>query len=86
MAADDDWPEVVGNLRKARKSWAQLIRILVREGAKPRVSGIFQGGGTGSADFRIRDVGFDPPHGMGPGKLSTRGCKAENKETAKETG
>ena len=41
MAADVDWPEVVGNLRKARKSWAQLIRILVREGAKPRVSGIF---------------------------------------------
>ena len=34
-------PEVVGNFRKAQKSWGRLIRILVREGDSPRVSGMF---------------------------------------------
>ena len=38
--ADDDWPAVVGNLRKARKSWERLMRILGEEGAKPKVSGM----------------------------------------------
>ena len=28
--SDGDWTEVVGNLQKARKSWAQLLRILGR--------------------------------------------------------
>ena len=36
-----DWMVVVGNLIKARKSWARLTRILGQEGANPRVSGIF---------------------------------------------
>ena len=40
-AADNDWPVIVGNLKKSRKSWAQLTSILVREGANPRVSGMF---------------------------------------------
>ena len=40
-AADDNWPEVVENLCKARKIWARLARILGWEGASPRVSGIF---------------------------------------------
>ena len=38
---DDDWPVVVENLNKSRKSWALLTRILVWEGANPRVSGTF---------------------------------------------
>ena len=38
-AGDDDWPAVVGNLVKARKSWGRLSRILSREGADKRVSG-----------------------------------------------
>ena len=41
MAGEEDWPVVVGNLRKGRKSWAQLTRILAREGADMRVSGMF---------------------------------------------
>ena len=41
MAGDDYWPSVVGNLRKTRVSWAHMKRILVREGANPRISGIF---------------------------------------------
>ena len=40
-AGDDGWPEVAGNLRKARKSWIWMTRILSREGADPKVSGLF---------------------------------------------
>ena len=40
-AGDDDWPEVAGNLVKARKSWGWLSSILSREGADKRVSGNF---------------------------------------------
>ena len=40
-AVDDNWPEVVGNLVKARKSWGTLLRVLSREGADKRVSGNF---------------------------------------------
>ena len=38
---DDDWPAVVGNLAKARKSWGRLQGILSMEGATKRVSGNF---------------------------------------------
>ena len=31
-------PEVSGNLRKSRKSWTRMTRILGREGAYPRTS------------------------------------------------
>ena len=29
-ATDDDWPEVAGNIRKARVSWGRLVRVLRR--------------------------------------------------------
>ena len=48
--------------------------------------GFFQGGGTGGADFRVRDVGTESPHVKGPGKISTQGRKADNRETAKDMG
>ena len=35
---DDDWPAVVGNLGKERRSWGRLSRVLGREGADPKVS------------------------------------------------
>ena len=38
---DDDWPAVVGYLRKARQKWAQLASILGLEGAYSRTSGKF---------------------------------------------
>ena len=31
-AADDDWPEVVQNLLKARMEWHRMSRILIMEG------------------------------------------------------
>ena len=40
-AVDDNWPTVVGNLRKLQKSWARMARILGREGYIPRISGKF---------------------------------------------
>ena len=40
-AASDDWTVLVGNLRKARKIWEQMARIMGQEVANPRVSGIF---------------------------------------------
>ena len=36
----DDWLAVAGNLRKARKIWMQMVRILIREGADPKVLGL----------------------------------------------
>ena len=36
-----DWLAVVENLRKARKSWGRLSKILIREGADPKVLGNF---------------------------------------------
>ena len=40
-AKDDDFPVVVGNLRKARKSRGRLDRVLSREGADSKVSRAF---------------------------------------------
>ena len=40
-AGDNDWPAVAGNLVMAQKSWGRLTRILSREGADKRVSGMF---------------------------------------------
>ena len=41
MAGGDDWPAVVGKLKKARKSWGRLSWVFIREGADPKVSGNF---------------------------------------------
>ena len=38
---DDDWPEVAGNIQKARMIWERLARVLGREGADPKVSRSF---------------------------------------------
>ena len=38
---DDDWPSVVGNLRKAKQSWGRVSRVIIREGADPKVSQAF---------------------------------------------
>ena len=56
-ATDSDWPIVVANLRKARKKWARVSRILRREGVNARMSGKFQDGRPGSPPLRLRDVG-----------------------------
>ena len=40
-AGYDDWLAVLGNLRKAWKSWGRLSWVLGQEGADPKVSGDF---------------------------------------------
>ena len=40
-ANDSDWPALYHNLVKARQRWARATRILTRDGAQPRVSGMF---------------------------------------------
>ena len=40
-AGDDDWTAVSGNLQKAKKNWVRMLRILIREGADPKISGHF---------------------------------------------
>ena len=40
-ATDDDWPEVAGNIQKARVSWGHLAWVLGREGTYPKVSRSF---------------------------------------------
>ena len=62
---DDGWPPVVGNLCTARKSWGQLFRILIREGADPKVSGIVLGGEIGGVVVWGGDVGTNPIDGSG---------------------
>ena len=71
---------MVGNLRKTRKSWARLSRILGRESDNTRVSGNFQVGGTGDAYFWVREVGDNPPLGGVPGGVPTQGRKTDNWE------
>ena len=40
-SADDDCPVVIRNLTKARAVWRRILKILSREGVRPRVSGFF---------------------------------------------
>ena len=57
------------------------------EGFQPKgVRNVFQGGGTYGAAIQVVDMGADPPQVTVPGKLSTWGHKAYNRETFKETG
>ena len=59
----------------------------VTGGCQPKgIGDFFQGVGTGSADFRVRDMGAYPLHGTSPGNFSTWGCAADNGKTAKEIG
>ena len=67
MALDKDWTAAVGNRWKSRKIWEQLLKILGKEGAKPRVSGIlFKAVMQAVLIFRGIDVGDEPLHRMVP--------------------
>ena len=32
---DNNWPKVDGNIKKARRSWVRLVKVLGREGGRP---------------------------------------------------
>ena len=40
-ATEDDWSEGAGNIKKARRSWGWLAKVLGREGADHKVSRTF---------------------------------------------
>jgi hypothetical protein len=40
-STDDDWPDVVKNLAEARNRWATTFRVLIWDGATPRISAMF---------------------------------------------
>jgi hypothetical protein len=40
-STDDDWSDVVKNLAKARRRWATISRVLIRDGVTPRISEMF---------------------------------------------
>ena len=74
-AGDDDCPAVAGTLKKARKSWGRLQRILGREGGSvgADIRGFLQGRGTTSPLIRGRDMGSNPKDGKGAKRISTWG-------------
>ena len=41
LVSDNDWAVVVRNLRRARKKWARLTRVLGREGEDAQALGMF---------------------------------------------
>ena len=59
-AGDDDWLAVAGNLKKVRKSWGWMLRILNREGSDPKVSGnLYKAVVQAVLIFGGRDMGPD---------------------------
>ena len=40
-AADDEWPTVARNILEMQNMWQRMSRILIKEGARPQVSGFF---------------------------------------------
>ena len=62
-----------------------MARILGREGASLRVSGMFQGGGAGGNPIRVGGVVYGPPHGQGPGEFSAQICQVDYGETSEAT-
>ena len=81
-ATDDNWPAVVGNLRKEIWTWERLLRIPGREvGGRISVDlgEVVLGGGTGNSPFRVINVGGDPPYGKDPGGVPLPGEKTDHR-------
>ena len=56
-ASDDNWPAVMDKMRKSRKCWMKMSRILGREGVYPGLLGNVQGSGTSNTIIWSRFVG-----------------------------
>ena len=70
-AADDYWPVLVGNLLKAWKRWAWMMRILGREVISSRVSGMFSKAVVQAVLLLWSETCMLTPylHGTGPSKF-----------------
>ena len=54
---DNAWPATKQNIKRVRTVWGRLGKLLIWEGADPRVVVIsLQGGGTGGTNFWIGDL------------------------------
>ena len=75
MASYDGWTVVVHNLRKARRKWEQLLRVMRREGGGFLYAGtVLYCGGTGGPSVWVRYVGYVPTHWEDDGQLPTHGA------------
>ena len=70
---DDDWPELVINLRKEQKKWDRKKRIYGQEGRRNHagVGKFIQGSSEGSSYFWVGNVGDEHPRRMGHGGVLT---------------
>ena len=74
MVADDNWPAVIRNLRKASQEWASLSRVTGREGGRcPDLRPDVLGSGPVGNALRVRDMGHIPTHREGVGKIPPQG-------------
>ena len=81
---DDDWAAVIANLRKARKSWAWMARIMVKEGARPRVLGIFFKAVVHAVLlFRSETWLLNPRMRQALGRFMELGYQADNRKAVK---
>ena len=86
-AGDDDWPVVVGNLRKARKIWMRTTRILIRDGEDPKISGLFFKAFVQAVlIFGAETWVLTPPDGEGTEQLPEKGCATAHREAAEAEG
>ena len=84
-ASDDDWPAVVGNLRKARKSWTCLSRFLLREEVNLSLSGMFFKAVVQALLLLGEEMWVMTPHvGWALGGVPTQGSTTDHGEAAPE--
>ena len=60
-----------------------MKRILVREKISPRVTGCFKDVCSGDNYLLVGDIGYDPPHGPGPGGVSSQSINTYHRNTTK---
>ena len=60
-AADDYCPEVVQNLVKAWTVWRRMLRIMIREGVRPRLSGFSFKPSSNRCCSSVQRLGWLPP-------------------------
>ena len=75
LGADDDCPEVIRNMEKAKEVWRRMRKILSMEVAGPRVYGFFFKAVVQLVlIFGAETWVVTPLHGPGPGGFPGPGC------------
>ena len=78
-ATDNNWPEVVRNLGKLRRSWGSLFRVLGRDSVDPKVSRALYIAVTQAVLlFWVGYVSVDGADGEGPGQLPVQVCEEDH--------